>query len=461
METDILRAELERLFELDELLALSRDVLGFDPDHVGGSAAKGSFANALTEHCVSADAIEALCDALLASKPDVNPKIVTIRVNGLPYDDELKPGSTLGDLTIVRKLGEGRLGMTYLARRGDQELRAKVLGREATRDRRGLHRFLTVNRLIGAIDHAGLPKHLTAGQVGDRWAVVHDYVDGQPLSVRIARTGPMHINEARPLLRAVLEALRAIHDRRLAHGDLRLENLIVYRTADGAAQIVLVDAGSDRLRARARVQSNGRNELFSTVGSPKSVAPEQIRGVPADPRSDVYSFGCVLYEILCGKPPFSAATAIQSAIGHMTETPVPPSTVAPRGWITKELDEWVLSLLEKEPDKRPRHAGMLAEALETMGRSAVAKKEVKISDADFDKRIEALVADPEDDEAAIALEAAVEEGADASRVAEAFSVAADGIVVGEDKAKREAKKSLLFRAARLFEYSAKDLEKAE
>ncbi|GMV12714.1 MAG: tetratricopeptide repeat protein [Polyangiaceae bacterium] len=461
METDILRAELERTFELDELLNLSRNVLGFDPEVVGGAAAKGSFANALTQHCVEADAVEALCDALLASKPDVNAKIATIRLSGLPFDEELRPGQALGDYTIVRKLGEGRLALTYLAKGADGEYRLRVLRREATRDRRGLHRFLTVSRLIGTISHPGLPKRLTAGQVDDRFLVAHEFVDAQPLSVRISRTGPMHINEARPLLRAVLEALRAIHDRRLAHGDLRLENLLVHRNADGSQQPILVDAGSDRLRARARVQSAGQTELFSTVGSPKSVAPEQIRGIPADPRSDVYSFGCVLHEILCGKPVFGGPTAIHAAIGHLTEAPPAPSSVAPRGWVTKEIDDWVKSMLDKEPEKRPKNAGALLEALETMGRSAVAKKESKLSDAELDKRVEALVADPADGDAAVALEAAVEEGADAARVAEAFSMAADGIEVGDDKKKRETKKSLLFRAARLFEYQAKDLEKAE
>ncbi|MFO0566465.1 MAG: tetratricopeptide repeat protein [Polyangiaceae bacterium] len=461
METDILRAELERLFELNELIDLSKNVLGFDPEQVGGSAAKGSFANALTQHCVQSDAVEALCDALLASKPDVNTKIAQIRLAGLPFDEDLRPGSALGEYTVVRKLGDGRLAVTYLAKNAEGEWRVRVLRREATRDRRGLHRFLTVSRLIGAIDHPGLPRRLSAGLVDERYLVAHQYVDAQPLSVRISRTGPMHINEARPLLRAVLEALRAVHDRRLAHGDLRLENLLVHRNADGSQQLMLVDAGSDRLRARARVQTGGQNELFSTVGSPKTVSPEQIRGIPADPKSDVYSFGCVLYEILCGKPVFGGPTAIHAAIGHLTETASAPSSVAPRGWVTKELDDWVLSMLDKDPDKRPKNAGALIEALETMGRTAVAKKESKISDAELDKRVEALVADPSDEDAAVMLEAAVEEGADAARVAEAFSMAADGIDVGEEKDKRETKKSLLFRAARLFEYQAKDLEKAE
>jgi serine/threonine protein kinase/lipopolysaccharide biosynthesis regulator YciM len=460
MEIEILRAELERLFELEELHGLSKDVLGFEPDTVGGAAAKGSFAGALTQHCMEQDAIEALCDALLASKADVNPKVGQLRATGLAFDDELRGGDAVGPYTIVRKIGEGRLGVSYLAKRDGKDFRIKVLRHEATRDRRGLHRFLTVTRLVGRLDHAGLPKQLSAEAYGDRIAIAHEYIEGQPLSTRIARTGPMHINEARALLKAILEPLQAIHDKRLSHGDLRLDNVIVFRGADGEQKIVLTDAGSDRLRARARVV-NGQNELFSTVGSPRTVAPEQIRGLVSDPRADVYSFGAMLYEVLSGKPVFADKTAIEAAIGHLTVDPPPPSTVAPRGWVPKELDDFVLQLLSKNPDRRPKNAQALIEALETLGRTTVAKQESKISDEELDKRVEALQADASDEEAAISLESAVEDGADALKVAEAFKQAADQLEAGDDSDKRETKKKLLFRAARLYENRVKDAEKTE
>ncbi len=92
IEADLLRAELERLYELDELVALSRDILGFDPERVGGTAAKASFAGALTSHCVEHDAVEALCDVLLATRVNVSAQVADIRLTGVHTDEELAPG---------------------------------------------------------------------------------------------------------------------------------------------------------------------------------------------------------------------------------------------------------------------------------------------------------------------------------------------------------------------------------
>ena len=134
------------------------------------------------------------------------------------------------------------------------------------------------------------------------------------------------------MARGILDALSALHAKRIAHGDLRLENVVLVRGAgDSESQVVLLDAGSDRLRSRPRLD-NGRTELFSTVGSPRCVSPEQIGGHSATPQSDLYSFGALFYEMLTGKPPFGEAP-IQAAFGHVAQPPPAASGAGPRGWI--------------------------------------------------------------------------------------------------------------------------------
>jgi len=458
IEADLLRAELERLYELDELVALSRDILGFDPERVGGTAAKASFAGALTSHCVEHDAVEALCDVLLATRVNVNAQVADIRLTGVHTDEELKPGSEFGGYTVLRKLGEGRLAISYVVTRGNAEYRLKLLRREATRDARGLHRFLTVTRLAGKIVHAGLPTGLLAVQADGRTGIVHDYLDAQPLAQRLARTGPIHFNEARPLAKGILEALGALHEQRVAHGDLRLENLLLARASDGSQQVVLVDAGSDRLRARART-GNGRTELFSTVGSPSAVSPEQIRGSVADPASDIYSFGAVLYQVLTGKPVFGDKPALETAFGHLMQDPLPPSSVAPRGWIPREVDELLLSLLDKNVSRRPKDARAVLELLEGQGRAAQQKR-AQLSSEEIDRRVDTLLADPTKDEAALELEAAASSEGAAERVAEAFRMAADSVSGAGDESV-DTRKSLLFRAARSYREAADKPELAE
>src|SRR6187431_565378 len=458
IKTEILRAELERLFELPDLLALSRDVLGFEPENVGGMAAKASFAGALTAHCLEHDAIEALCDALLATRAEVNERISDLRITGVALDEELKLGSELGPYVILRKLGEGRLAISYVARKDGADYRLKVLRREATRDQRGLQRYLTVTRLIAQIAHDGMPRDLSAGKVSDRYVIAHAHTDAVPLSLRISRSGPMHLNEAKAVIRGILEPLAALHGRRIAHGDLRLDNVLLSQGTDGAARVLLVDAGTDRLRARARVV-NGRNELFSTVGSPRTVAPEQIRGLSADTASDVYSFGAMLYEILSGKPLFGNKPALEAAFAHLTLEPPPPSSVAPPGFVSKELDELVLRMLDKDPERRPKSASEALALFESARPSVIKALALAITTAEVDAKVEALLKNPHDDEAALDLEASVEAGADAARVTEALLEAASALAA--DDSDTQSKKGLLFRAARLCADGARDLEQAE
>ncbi|HEX8792162.1 MAG TPA: tetratricopeptide repeat protein [Polyangiaceae bacterium] len=460
---DILRAELERLFSLDELTSMSHRLLGLDPQDVGGADAKASFAKALTERCLDGDRIDALVDVILVSRQGVDPRVRD--VVGLFGREDMTPGKQLGPFLILKKLGESELSTVYVAKRGDDERVLKVLKREACRDKRAVQRLLTANRLVAAVDHPGLPHGIDAGETDGVYWISYLHVDAQPLSARLARTGPSHINEIKPILRGILEALVALHKARIVHGDLKLENVLVGRPlADGVApRVTLIDFGTDRLRQRPTV-ANGHTGVLAVLGSPKTIAPEQVRGMRADPASDVYSFGAIAYELLCGKPVFAYESATEAAFAHVTKAPEAPSAKAPRGWVTKEVDNFILHLLEKDPDKRPRDAAAVLDGLESLGRASAAMRAAQsvFSEEKLTSLIDMLVAAPDDAEAAIGLEAAIEQGADPQKVAEAFATAAESVEVTEGEPDTlEAKISLLYRAARIFDSAVKDKAHAE
>ncbi|MBX3225575.1 MAG: protein kinase, partial [Labilithrix sp.] len=462
---DIVRGELERLFTLEEMTKMSERLLGLAPDEVGGQSAKGSFALALTERCFDGDRIDALVDVILHSRKEVDPRVRDIVT--LLGKEELAAGRQLGDFTIQKKIGESDLGVVYQAVRQDGGAKAvyalKVLRREAVRDRRAVHRFLTANRLVGTVDHPGLPRHLEAGEIEPGvFYVAYQYIDAQPLAARLARTGPVAYSELRPILRGILEPLSAIHKAHLVHGDLKTENVLVSARAGDASSVnvCLIDFGSDRLRLRS-VAANGHTGLLAVYGSPKTVAPEIVRGRSADPKSDVYAFGAVLYELLTGKPVFHHESATDAAFAHLSSEAEPPSHRAPRGWVTKDIDAFVLALLQKDPARRPKDAAAVLDALDSIGRaSAQMRAAGGISPEKVQQMIDTLLAAPSDLEVALTLEHAVDQGADAIRVGDAFA-AASAQVRGTSDEELETKKTLLFRAARIFDGAGRDKARAE
>ncbi len=454
---DILRGELERLFSLEELTGVSANLLGLNPEDVGGTGAKATFARALTERCVDGERLDALIDVIRVQKREVDPRL--FEVAALLGAEELTAGRQVGEFTIQKKLGESEIGLVYQAVRQKKNYALKILRREAARDLRSVHRFLTATRLVAGVEHPGLPRGIEAGEFeGGRFYAAYEFVEGQTLAARFLRTGPQHVNEAKALLRSALEALSALHRAHLVHGNLKLENLLVGK-AGAELRVTLIDFGTDKLRQKgAAANGGGTSGLLAVFGSPKTIAPELVRGKPADARSDLYAFGSMMYELLSGKPVFPADNATDAVFLHLAKEPEPPSAKAPRGWITKEVDDFVLGLLAKDAARRPKDAQAVLDAIETLGRPTVARAP-SINPERVDELIDALVANAKDAEAAIALEKGVDDGAPPQKVAEAFAMAAETIASETDEDK-ETKKGLLYRAARIFE-TAKEKAKAE
>ncbi len=493
MDIPGLCAELERLFDLEELMELSEEHLGLRPEDVGGESALGSFAKALTNRCVAFDAVEALCDAVAVARSDADQRLLDLRNTGFSPPETLGEGSVLGPYRIEKKLGGGQLSTCYLAHPSevtsspadaeDDDLisarytnitgtdvigagnssggsvRLRVLKTEATLDRRGLQRFLTASRIIGTIPNRSLPSGVIAGPLGDRVAVVHDFFEGESLAEKIQRDGPMRIDEARPLLRAILEALDAIHAYNMAHGAIRLENVLYTIGPNDLPTVLLLDGGTGYLRSR--IGSDGKTDRLRALCMPDTVAPELIEGRIPDARSDVYSFGAMAFHLLSGRPAFKLASSSAALIAHLTREADALSSVAPRGWVGPVIDEFVKQMLDRDPSRRPADAAAVLDIIDRIDHRSMFPPELAISEEDIESRLHSLLEEPLNVEALAGVEAAVDEGADPARVADGIRWVASQLNPAEDPDHLRAQKWMMFRAGMLYEGPARKDDEAE
>jgi tetratricopeptide (TPR) repeat protein len=473
MSIELIRGELERLYSLEEMMDLSSRLLGFEPREVGGTASTASFARALTDHCQQRDAVAALIDAVQGTKGDAAPQLGKLVHEVLRAPVDLKLGDAFGEFKIVRKIGAGPNGTVYAAKHGESNVALKILHAAAIHDKSSVHRLLTRNRLASTLESAHLPTGLRAGFVDGKPFVAYESNDARPLAQRVARSGPLHINEARPILHGIVAALKALHGKKLPHGAVKLENVLVGKNDDGSVRVQLVDVGGDLLWS-AWVHSDTD---AASAGRVKTLAPEQFKGNGTTTKSDLYGFGALMFELLTGKAPIEGGSAADLAIASASKAPARAIELAPKGWVSEALSELCAQLLEKTPASRPA----LDAVLEALGPLEQGKE--AISDEELTNAIDALVADPNDAESAISLELTLDRLADPQKVAEAFLMAADMLDIeestrlageGEESAAireakveaardraSEAKKGLLFRAARLFDSKLKNHQAAE
>ena len=461
MDIEILRGEIERLFSLDELTALSRDLLGFDPHEVGGTNAKATFARALTERCVEVDAVDALVEAILGSRTNADPRLRDWNQKGFSENEVLGAGTMVGPFVIDRRLGEGSVGIVYSAEHTGNPVVLKLLRREAARDARSLHRFLTVSRLIGRVSESvatgrpdrrsprrrrpvlrrvrKYPRRIAGGAHSSRRP---DAPEGSspdsPRRARSARCAPQSRN--RPWRPQAREHHHHASPRR----------------AGGAGR---------RRRHRPTAPARACTEWTFAVRACAGVAQDHRARAAARehraPRADVYAFGAVLFEVLTGHSVFNAPSNVDAAVAHLIEEPRPPSSVAPRRCGSPRSSTGSFSRCSaKSRPRAPRTHGR-SRARSRTCREGRRRREfvAAITDEELEERIDAVLSDPADETAALLLESAAQEGAEAARIAQTFAMAAEepsphGTPYGQHQ------KNLLFRAARIYD-GAGDKESAE
>lgn len=263
-------------------------------------------------------------------------------------------GRTLGQYRIVALLGEGGMARVYRAHQPalDRDVAIKVLHRHLASDRRFVERFQREARAAAALKHPNIIRIYDVGEADRLPFIVMDYVAGETLAHKLQREGALPLPVALAITGQVGAALDYAHRHNLIHRDVKPGNILL--DPDGHAY--LADFGI----AKAR-HDPALTQIGTIIGTPEYMSPEQINAAPLDGRSDLYSLGVVLYQMLTGRVPFRADTPFGTAHKQVSEPPTPPSTLGIA--LGLGVERALLRALSKDPAQRFPDARTMTAAL--------------------------------------------------------------------------------------------------
>jgi len=236
---------------------------------------------------------------------------------------------------------------TLLGRR----VAVKLLHPQYVGDESFVARFEREARSVANLVHPGIVNVYDVGRDGDRCYIVMEYVEGRSVKEMLAG-GPLGVDRTIDIGVQVARALDYAHHSGVVHRDVKPHNVIV--SPQGGAK--LVDFGIATVKGSSSVTESG-----AVLGTVHYVAPEQARGQPATPATDIYSLGCVLYEMATGRLPFDGDTPLDIATKHVSTEPLPPTRMNPQ--VSTTLERAILHAMAKDPARRPQTAGALAREL--------------------------------------------------------------------------------------------------
>lgn len=271
-------------------------------------------------------------------------------------------GKTIaGRYEVESRLGEGAMGAVYLAehvRIGRYDA-IKVLNPDMADDEDAWARFTREARNASQINHPNVCTVYDFGETDEGLPfIAMEYVEGETLTRLMEREGPLPPARVAELFEEIADALEAAHSRGIVHRDLKPENIMLDRDEYGTRTVKVVDFGI----AKAMQDKEGRQDVTRegfVVGTPQYVSPEQVAGGDLDRRSDLYSLGVVLYEMLTGRLPFTGDSWRAVMTKRLSEDPVPLREAAPELGLGPELERVVHRALAREPEDRYESAGAM------------------------------------------------------------------------------------------------------
>jgi serine/threonine-protein kinase len=270
------------------------------------------------------------------------------------------PGLPADRFQVERELGRGGMSTVYLAfdRKHDRHVAVKLL-RTDLAAALGAERFALEIRVTAQLQHPHILPLLESDRAGEHTYYVMPFVEGESLRDRMAREGPLPVADALQVARDVADALAYAHERGVVHRDIKPENILL-----SAGHAVVADFGIARATAAAAALDLRVTEPGLTVGTPIYMSPEQALGEAVDGRSDLYSLGCVLYEMLTGRPPFDGATAVALIARKITEAA--PDAAATRADLPAAVNNLLSRLLARETAHRLERAHDLKDAIDAL-----------------------------------------------------------------------------------------------
>jgi serine/threonine-protein kinase len=276
-------------------------------------------------------------------------------------DDPLV-GTNFGDYAVEGLLGIGGMGKVYRATASDgTSVALKLVKEDYARDETFRRRFYREARIAQMVKHPNVVPVLDTGEQGGLPYMAQRFIKGESLDDKLKRDGPLDISTAVQVCTDVASGLEALWAAGMVHRDVKPANILL----DETGQAYITDFGLAKDTQGSLLTLPGQ-----ALGSMDYMAPEQIRGEPVSAASDIYALGCVMYECMCGRPPFADVQGMRILWAHLQDEPPDPASI--RNDLPSGFARTLMVAMAKDPQQRPATAGEYARMLDEAAKSGSA-----------------------------------------------------------------------------------------